>query len=322
MALISPATLDAIFISFNKLFQDAMLETPVIYDRIATTVPSGTRDQRYPFVAALSAAMREWVGPRVVQNMVLDGVVITNKKYESTLSLQRTDVEDDQYEIFGQMSIPLLAKNAKSLPDREISAAISANGLAYDGVSFFDGYHPVDPSGAHVGAGTQKNNYEGLALNSPNLAKVRAGMMSMKDPAGVPLGVNPKVLMVPPSLEFTAMSLANAAFFPTLLNAPGSATAAGATSNVWQGAFEVVVNPYLEDTGDVSTAVWYLLDTGTRGSRPFIWQQRVAPEFTPRINPADPAVFDLDIFLYGVRARGAAGLGLYFLAARANHAED
>ena len=320
MALINPATLDAIFVSFNKLFQDAMLETPVIYDQIATTVPSGTRDQRYPFVAALSAAMREWVGPRIVQNMVLDGVVVTNKKYESTLSLQRTDVEDDQYDIFGQMSIPLLAKNAKRLPDVELSAAITANGTCYDGQAFFDGYHPVDPSGANAGAGTQSNDFPGLALNSTNLAKVRAAMMNMHDPSGNPLGVNPKVLMVPPSLEFTAMTLANASFAPQLINAPASPSAAASSSNVWQGMFQVVVNPYLPDTGDVSTAVWYLLDTGTRGSRPFIWQQRVAPEFTPRVNPADPAVFDLDIFLYGVRARGAAALGLYFLAARANHA--
>lgn len=320
MALINPSTLDAIFISFNKLFQDAMLETPVIYDKVATVVPSGTRDQRYPFVAALSAAMREWVGPRIVQNMVLDGVVVTNKKYESTLSLQRTDVEDDQYSIFGQMSIPLLAKNAKSLPDREISSAIESNGTGYDGVAFFSTAHPVDPSGANAGAGNQSNDLGSTKpLNSTNLALLRAQMRNLKDPAGVPLGVNPRTLMVPPSLEFTAMTLANAAFYPMGSQQTG-ASGVGSQANVWQSAFDVVVNPYLTDSGDPSTAVWYLLDTQTRGSRPFIWQERVAPEFTPRVNPADPAVFDLDIFLYGVRARGAAALGLYFLAGRANHA--
>ena len=46
---------------------------------------------------------------------------------------------------------------------------------------------------------------------------------------------------------------------------------------------------------------------------PVIATPRTAPEFTALTKPDDENVFKRDEFLYGVRARGAAGLGPWFL---------
>lgn len=55
---------------------------------------------------------------------------------------------------------------------------------------------------------------------------------------------------------------------------------------------------------------WYVFDTNLP-VKPLIWGERVAPKMTPRTDPADPFVFDKDEHLWGVRARGGAGYGLW-----------
>lgn len=60
-------------------------------------------------------------------------------------------------------------------------------------------------------------------------------------------------------------------------------------------------------------APWYLLDT-SRALKPLIYQPRVAPVLTRMDREQDENVFMLNKFLYGTRARGNAGYGLWQLA--------
>lgn len=58
---------------------------------------------------------------------------------------------------------------------------------------------------------------------------------------------------------------------------------------------------------------WYLFDT----SRPFkamVWQPRTRYEFQQLTAPSDPHVVMSDNYIYGIRARGNAGFGLWQLA--------
>src|SRR5882757_863690 len=175
--LLNQPNLDALFISFSKLFELAYFtEAQPLLESIGSRIPSNTRDQRYPFVQTISGAMREWLGERRVQNIVLDGFVVTNKKYENTLVIDRTDLEDDQYAAYSNMLIPNLARHAKLLPDVQIAAEIEANNVGFDGVPMYSAAHPIDPSGQN--AGVQSNLIATNPLNSTNLAKAQARMMS------------------------------------------------------------------------------------------------------------------------------------------------
>lgn len=58
---------------------------------------------------------------------------------------------------------------------------------------------------------------------------------------------------------------------------------------------------------------WYLFDT-SKPVKALIFQDRNPPELTARERADDPNVFDKDQFLYGVRARGNAGYGLWQMA--------
>ncbi|MCL7804719.1 Mu-like prophage major head subunit gpT family protein [Pasteurella multocida] len=59
---------------------------------------------------------------------------------------------------------------------------------------------------------------------------------------------------------------------------------------------------------------FYLLDT-TNVIKPFIWQKRTAPEIETKFDASrSDTVFMEDVYIWGVRARGAAGFGFWQLA--------
>lgn len=76
-------------------------------------------------------------------------------------------------------------------------------------------------------------------LNAANYTAARAAMTSFTNDEGVPLGIMPNLLVVPPSLEAAARELLNADFVL------GDATAGGSKSNVWKGTAELLVVPWL-----------------------------------------------------------------------------
>ena len=309
--VINSSNLDALFIAFSKQFASAYMTTAApLLEQIGSRIPSNTRDQRYPFVQSISGAMRQWTGERHLENIVVDGFVVTNKLWENTLAIQRTELEDDQYAVYSDMLIPNLARHAKLLPDLQIAQAISDNATGFDNVAFFATNHPIDPSGQTPG--TQSNIVTGCALNATQLAIAQAQMMNFKGPDNIPMGCYGDTILAPPSLGYVAYTLANAAFFPEAKN--NAAGVFAAQSNVFQGQYRVVISPYLTDTGDPTTANWYLLDCRTPAMRPFFWQEMIAPQLVSMVDPANPIVFMQDKFILGVRARGAAAAALWFKA--------
>ncbi|MCE5334265.1 MAG: Mu-like prophage major head subunit gpT family protein [Desulfobacteraceae bacterium] len=71
------------------------------------------------------------------------------------------------------------------------------------------------------------------ALDASAYAAARTAMMSFKNEEGVPLGINPTHLIVPPSLESAGRSL---------LKVPNDAAGAG---NPWYGSADLIVVPWL-----------------------------------------------------------------------------
>ncbi len=62
-----------------------------------------------------------------------------------------------------------------------------------------------------------------------------------------------------------------------------------------------------------SSTPWYLLDC-SRAVKPLIWQEREPYVFEMMIDMTNPYVFMNNEFMYGVRARGDAGFGLWQMA--------
>ena len=93
-------------------------------------------------------------------------------------------------------------------------------------------------------------------LSLTGLTNAELKFLNQTDPNGKPLGLMPSVLLVPPTLKSTALTLMNS---QQLID--GTATAAQGSSNVFAGRYRVVSSPYMENstyTG-YGAGVWYLL---------------------------------------------------------------
>ena len=77
------------------------------------------------------------------------------------------------------------------------------------------------------------------SLNATNYATARTAMMSLANAEGRPLGIQPHLLLVPPSLEAQAREILQAQFII------GDPTAGGSKTNIWQGTADLLVVPEL-----------------------------------------------------------------------------
>ena len=313
--IITPASVQGLFTQYDTRFSAAYAKfgTEPWYSKIAMEMPSRTAQTLYAWLAHLPA-MREWLGARQIQNLETLSYQIINRKWELTLGLQRTVLEDDQYDTYGPW-MDQAAYQARKWPDQQIwpllaSGNTATYGTCYDGQNFFSTSHPVDPLNSALG--TQSNLYSGgYGLTWDNYAKVRASMMALvRNDGKNPLGVVPNLLVVPPQLEPLARLIVESKTIAA--NTLSGQTMVGGQDNWAFGTAKVLMIPELAG----SPTSWFLMDT-RQPILPLIWQLRVAPEFTYRNQLTDEHVFSADEFLYGIRARAAPGYGIWFLAAMA-----
>lgn len=304
---INPTALQAIYYGFKTDYMGAFERTAPWSAKVATTISSSTRENRYAFMKMIPR-LREWIGERKLNNLAARSYSIINKDWESTIEIDRNDIEDDQLGIYSP-AIQQLGAQAKLWPDDMVTTLIQSGttALGYDGQAFFSGSHPVDFT--NVASTTFSNNYTTTPLNAANYAVVRAGMMSVNAEDNKPLKVNPNLIMVPPQLEVTARQIVQSAF---LAAAVGANAATGSASNVFMGSAEVLVIPELAN----QPTVWYLADV-SKPIKPFVVQMRKPPQLVALINQTDPNVFFHKSYIYGIDARGNAGFTLPFLIARA-----
>lgn len=152
MAIITPALVSALFTGFRAEFQRVYGETPSHWDKVATLMPSTSKSNTYGWLGQFPQLV-EWVGARVLKDMAAHGYSITNKLFESTVGVKRTDIEDDEVGIykplFGEMG-----RAAKSFPDELVYGLLrlGLSTLCFDGQYFFDTDHPVFPNVDGTGA--------------------------------------------------------------------------------------------------------------------------------------------------------------------------
>lgn len=160
MVIITPALITSLRTGFSKAFQDALVATPTDWETVATRVPSSNTSNTYGWLNQFPK-LREWVGDRVVKDMAAAGYQITNKLFEATVAVKRTDIEDDNVGVY----TPLFAemgRAAKAHADELVFGLLAAgeSTLCYDGQNFFDTDHPVYPNVDGTGTATTVSNLQ------------------------------------------------------------------------------------------------------------------------------------------------------------------
>ena len=140
--IITPEFATALFTAFGFSFNKGFTGVESNVPKIALEVNSASSQQLYAWMGQFPQ-LREWVGDRVIQGMTSYDYFIKNKKFESTLSIPRPIIEDDQYGVFAPV-VESMGRAAKQHPDR-ILFDLLANGFTapcYDKQPFFSASHP------------------------------------------------------------------------------------------------------------------------------------------------------------------------------------
>ena len=264
------------------------------WKQIVMTVPSTKASETYNWFGA-TPKMREWVDERQPTGLADYEYTLKNTKYEASIEVARTAIEDDET---GQaiMRIRELADEAQRFfMDKTIETLVGgAAALCYDGQYFFDNNHAEGDSGT-------QDNLTTSELTSATLSTARATMWRYKDDRGKPMNLVGDTIVVPPELEATALELVGSPLVDRYTSSSGTKEP---TMNIHKGKYNVIVTPYITDVDS-----WYLLATnGTM--RPLIYQERDPVRFEQRAsgNDSDQA-FLRDTFLYGVSSRFGLGYG-------------
>ena len=99
---INSASLNALRVGFKTSFQGGLTQAQSQYGRVATTVPSSAKSEKYGWLGKLPR-IREWIGDRLVQNLSEHDYEIKNKPFELTIGVDRDDIEDDNLGIYAPM---------------------------------------------------------------------------------------------------------------------------------------------------------------------------------------------------------------------------
>lgn len=140
---ISASSLNLLFTNYQSIFNQAIESAQSHYADVAMIVPSKTSAEMYSFLENLPG-MREWLGSRIVNQLGATGFTIVNRNWEQTIEVDRNDIEDDRYGLFGPL-VRDMAVSGATHPD-ELVFSLLGDGFktkCYDGQNFFDTAHPV-----------------------------------------------------------------------------------------------------------------------------------------------------------------------------------
>lgn len=288
--------------TFSMLYRSAWDETPIWSGAIATTIPSSTKTNTYGWMQRI-LQMREWLGPRLFQNLNTHSFVVENRDWELTVKVPRNDFEDDNLGVWSPL-MSEMGRQGRKLPDVLVQQVLqvgdAATALGFDGVSFFSTLHPLNPAGVQsnlfntAGSGASTLDAAGVSFQ-----KVRQAMIAYVGEDGLPLGVRPNLLIVPPQLEYVAKQILVASTVTT-----------GGT-NIMMGDCQMLVVPELSN----QATTWYLADT-SKGIKPLIYQLRQAVQLTALTSVDSDNVFFHKEFVWGQDGRAAASYGPWFLMAK------
>jgi phage major head subunit gpT-like protein len=292
---VNAATLQGMMINFRTLFNEALSAAPSFWEQVAMLAPSTTSEADYKWLGEFPG-MREWLGEKQVKNLEAYSYVIKNRDFESTIAVDRNDIEDDQFGLYAPR-VQGAGRAAKVWPDTLVFALLASGFTAkcFDGQPFFAAAHKFGDAAAFSNKGTAKLTIATQAAAMASYGAARVALMSMVDDRGTPLGITPDTLVVSPTYADVANALMN------------TDRLEDGKPNLYKGSAKVLVVPYLQG------AAWYLLCTDFP-VKPLIFQQRKAPVFLAHTDPNSDRVFLQKKYLFGAEARGNAGFGLPQLA--------
>jgi len=295
---INRGNMDSLFEEYEVSFTDGFNSgrESSILDDIAMVMPSTTAATVHNWLNQIPQ-MREWIGDRLVNNIASDGMTVKNKRFEATIEMPRTDIEDDQYGLYTPL-VGLMGENAAVYPDLALVAEMVSNpNWGADASPFFGTTRTYGDATI--------SNYVTTALTETTFEAAVTAIASYQGHSGEPLNASPYALVIGPSLRTDAFDILKNDMRAT------AATDGVSVQNRNKGLVQPLISSRL--VGD-NADDWFLL-AQVGGIRPVVWQDRIKAELQRQRWSIDSEhTFETDDFQIGTRSRGVAFLTLPHLA--------
>ncbi|MBI5919013.1 MAG: Mu-like prophage major head subunit gpT family protein [Nitrosomonadales bacterium] len=161
---ITAAQLAALHTTLVTRFNAGLAAAPNHWNQIAKPISSNGKSNTYAWLSQFPA-FREWVGARQHKKMSETAFTVVNRKFENTVDVQRTDLEDDNFGHYGDIA-ESYGQSVMDLQNELVFQALR-DGFAqvcYDGQYFFDTDHPVAPSEDGTGVPVLVSNVQAGVL--------------------------------------------------------------------------------------------------------------------------------------------------------------
>lgn len=141
--IINAESLIGVFTAYKRAFSEGLRLANPEFMKFTMEVPSSSRQNQYGWLKQMPG-VREWVGERVYNNISTNQYVVPNRKWESTIEVERDDIEDDQFGEYAR-AFQMLGRKAALHPGKLVYETINAGDtlICYDGQPFFDTAHPM-----------------------------------------------------------------------------------------------------------------------------------------------------------------------------------
>ncbi|WP_273152834.1 Mu-like prophage major head subunit gpT family protein [Methylophaga thiooxydans] len=293
--IINKQAIQDIFIGLKTVFHNALKARTSNWQLTAMEVMSSTKTEDYAWLERFPK-MRKWVGEKHVKALKAGKYTATNEDWETTIAVDRNDIEDDTLGIYNTQA-NMAGDSAGELHDIILddlkNNAFINEGL--DGQYFYDTDHEVNDDSV--------SNKLTVALSAATSAAAaasygaaRTAMMKFTDDEGMPLRLVPDLLEVPPALEAVARKLVEADKLDD--DSP----------NPYKGTAKIEVNP-----GLTSDTAWFLHHT-RNAVKPFIIQMRKKPVFVSQTDMENDDVFNKREYKFGAEARATGVYGFWQLS--------
>ena len=295
--LITPSNMNDLFRTFSTKFSEAQKAVAgrvgkygALLEELATIMTVTGASTTHAWMEQIRA-MREWIGPRVINNIKLGGLTVVNRKFENTIGVPVDAIDDDQYGTFAPL-IGMMGADGETIWQRLFTEALVGNANWADGNPFFCSRRMLSEQSSAITNGVT------TALTSAAFEAALTAIQGWKLYGGEPAEVTPVILLVGPAKESAARTILEAQLVNDGANVP--------VTNTLFARLLLRVDPRI--TGDQ----WYIL-ADKNGMKGIVVQKRKVAVLTRRDAATDSCVFDKGEAQYGTDARGEAFGALPFL---------
>ena len=320
MGIVTPQFIVDFETSIHATIESAWEDTAadLKWDKIMQLVPSKGRTELIVWLLDAAGIKPEGQGGnRRFEDMAAATHKVTNSNSGSGLQLTTNEISDGVIllggSIGGGVEMGILDYAGKWARDQGSSAAYwpeqrlwellraGETNLGYDGVTFFNTAHPVNPF--KPGLGTY-SNLRTANLTPAQFATAWAQVRQVKGSHGLVRKLRPRKIIVPSAGKFAALQLFSAKFLGT--------PQGGTVDNIltaW-GIDEIIEVPELEDD-----RAWYLVCDvpGNVGMSGFIYTDREPYRMNSYTDMTDVELGRADLFEWHYKGRNGIAYGHPFL---------